>query len=89
MAENGHLTPTERRLIGILMDGQPHAVRQLVDALNEDAHLDIPSGKANLQNHIARLRKKYFAPRGLEVVCQLVLHRENYRVMRSIGRDDE
>ena len=63
--ENGKiLTATEERIFRMLMDGEPHSVKEVKLCLNDEL-----SSTQNLQKHIMRLRKKL--PKNLGVYCTM------------------
>ena len=73
--ERDFFTPTQRRIIDLLKDGQPHKrdeVRQCVDDL---ASLE------TLKQHLIELRKK-LRPHGYDVICQILNRGYHHRLIR-------
>jgi hypothetical protein len=57
-------TPTERRILDVLADGEPHTYADLLPVLDDD--MAAPSA---MRQHISRLRDK-LNPQGEEIVSQ-------------------
>lgn len=75
MASN--YTPTQRRLLAVLKDGEPHTPQELHSCLVDDL-----GPVANVQPHITALRKILRA-RGQEIVCEIVAGSTYYRVCKT------
>jgi DNA-binding CsgD family transcriptional regulator len=50
------LTPTQRRVLNLLRDGQAHTPREIHLLLPDDL-----GGPANVRQHLSRLRRKLYA----------------------------
>lgn len=70
-------TPTERAILDILSDGQPHAKDELIACLPDDL-----GDFGNVQNHLTNIRKK-IRPRE-DIIAQLVQRRVYYRHIRVL-----
>ena len=73
--EKDFFTPTQRRIVDLLKDGQPHRrddVRRCVDDL---ASFD------TLQVHLTHLREKV-RPHGYDIICQVLNRQFQYRLIR-------
>jgi hypothetical protein len=86
-SDNGY-TPTQKRIMDVLADGEPHSLRELfklLDAPPGDAatSLQLSTAFVCLQNHIKNVRK-HVRPKGLDIVCQIIYRRKNYRLVRPI-----
>lgn len=83
MATQEQLTPTQERLMAILLDGNAHSAEELWRAVDDEL-----SNRNNLNVHISLLRKR-LEPRGLNVVCYE--RTGKYQLMRRINvpGDDE
>ena len=82
------LTPTQRRMLGLLSDGLPHPRRELVDLLWDQA-----SHPSTIQMHISNLRKK-IAHKRQDIACVLWNRKICYRLVgiirpRTLGRAPE
>jgi DNA-binding CsgD family transcriptional regulator len=85
MAENNgtaerYFTPTQRRMLAILGDGNAHPETQLMKCLNDDL-----TGIATLRVHITKLREK------LRANCETVVIYSNdgvnyYQIHRMIAK---
>ena len=71
-------TKTERAILNVLSDGQPHLPDDLLTLLPDDQ-----SNTQCLNNHLSRMRKKL--PNKQAIICQL-LHRKGwFRLVRTLG----
>jgi len=77
-----HLTPTERRIIARLSDGNYHSVEDMVGCLP-----DPMSGKKSLSVIVSHLRKK-LRTLGEDIVCVYRLPNFYYQHVRLISRPD-
>ena len=69
-------TPTQRRMLALLADGQPHAKRELHALLEDEL-----SGNGAVRRQICEARKIARAQGG-EIVCEIVQeHRVTYRLI--------
>ena len=78
VAVNG-FTPTEKRILTVLSDGQAHR--------REELHKCLPDELAALeaiQPHISRLRKK-LSPVGEDIICTLKARQIHYQHVRLIS----
>lgn len=73
------LLPTQRRLMLILRDGQPHTSDELLKCLRDDL-----ATKPLLRTHISLLRNKLL-PHGKGVLIQVKTHRLHYRLVNLIS----
>jgi len=77
---NGNrFTPTERRLLERLADGLPHTYPDLLECLSDGL-----AGKANLQNHISRIRPN-LRKKGQDILCVFVHRRRCYQWVRLLA----
>jgi hypothetical protein len=76
MAEGVRWTPTQRRILAVLADWQPHAREELHRCLNDDL-----GSLANLWAHVSNIRKA-LQPLGEDVVCVRHLGVICYRKVR-------
>lgn len=84
------VTPTGRRLLDVLSDGRPHGYKELFAALDFPsgwAEAEYQAAKSSLQNHISDLRGAV-APKGLDIVCQLLHKTKKYRLMRIVSKGE-
>jgi len=75
--EKEFFTPTQRRIIDLLKDGEPHKrdeVRRCVDEL---------ASLVNLKHHLIKLREK-LRPHGYDIICQLLNHTLHYRLIKIV-----
>lgn len=56
------LTPTQRRIVEVLLDGEGHTRRDLEKCIDDEL-----AGPGNLKVHLSRIRKK-LRPQGYDVV---------------------
>lgn len=76
------LTPTQKRMLDLLMDGMPHRPRELRRCLYDNG-ADV--ALSNVKSHISNIRK-YLRRKGLDVVCNQ--SNGTYYIVRRISRDD-
>lgn len=73
---NGY-TPTQKRILQVLSDGQPHSRYELKDCLNDElVEMRV------LAVHLSKLRKAL--PTGETIVCELFKRGIHYRHVRLI-----
>lgn len=77
MAEG--LTPTERRLLAVLADGEPHDRRSLIRCLYDDEQGTVE----NVRKQISNLRAKI--PAGHLILCEYHCHVLHYRLVRTLA----
>ena len=82
---NGHYTPTQHRLLAMLSDGEPHGIKELFECLAdaEGAKQNYIYGRRCLTVHLVALRR-HLRPRGMDIICQKIYRRSNYRIVRPI-----
>ena len=78
-----NLTPTETRIVTLLLDGHSHTQGEMLDML-----WDRESGPDALKQALAELRLK-LAPKALDVVSRRGREGTTYRLMRTITSDAE
>lgn len=71
-------TPTQRRILQVLADGEPHAREELHKCLDDDL-----AGASAVRKHICLMRK-VLRPMGQDVICQLRNRRLFYRQIRHL-----
>jgi hypothetical protein len=76
------LTPTQRKILGLLSDGQAHAAREIKRLLPDDL-----GAVTNVKPHLSRLRKTLRA-RGEDIRCEIVNGAVRYRHVRADGSDN-
>ena len=76
------LTPTERRIVDVLLDGDHHTEAELLAAIDDQADLN------NLRCHLSNIRKK-INPTGHDIVPARNGHgsKVKYRLARLIRPD--
>jgi hypothetical protein len=81
-------TATEKRILDILADGQPHFRAVLGECLPDDLGRDGTPGKRylNLNMHLYNIRKKL--PHGEAIICELRERRICYRRVRLIANPE-
>jgi DNA-binding winged helix-turn-helix (wHTH) protein len=79
MSEGNGFTPTERRILNILADGQPHVLHDLHRCLNDDL-----SAMSTLYSHVYNLRAK-LRPKGQDILCENIRRRCYYRHVRLLA----
>lgn len=67
-----HYTPTEKRLLEALSDGEKHLASDLLKLLNDDM-----TKKCTLSGHIGSIRKKL--PKNEFIVCEFQFFKMYYR----------
>ena len=70
------LTPTEDRIVKLLLDGADHSRKELCACLNDELSDCLPV-------HLTKIRKK-IRPQGLDIVCDRIAMR--YRMVRLLHR---
>lgn len=75
------LTPTEKRIVDLLSDGQAHSQQELVTCLPDEL-----SDKAALGVHLTFLRKKLRTV-GRAIRTEITEKMVDYRMVRVISRD--
>jgi hypothetical protein len=70
------LTPTQRKLLRLLADGQPHTARELHACLPDDLGL-----VTNVRPHLSRIRKR-LRVKGETIRCEMVDGTVAYRHVR-------
>lgn len=76
MAEE--FTPTEKRILAVLADGEPHLRNEVFACLQD------PLAKPkSIHNHLCTLRIK-LRYRGQEILCQLIGRSLYYRQVRTL-----
>lgn len=75
-------TPTQRRILAVLEDGQAHKVSELMECLNDDM-----AERVTLRGHICALRKK-LRPIGENIHCELGGTQVYYRRTRLVSVDE-
>ena len=73
--ERDFFTSTQRRIIDLLKDGQPHRrddVRKCIDDL---------ASLASLKQHLIEMRKR-IRPHGYDVICQILNRAYHYRLIK-------
>lgn len=71
-------TKTERAILNMLSDGQPHLPDDLLALLPDDQ-----SGPECLHNHLCRMRKKL--PGKQAIICQFLYRKRWFRLMSTIS----
>lgn len=77
MTEDNGYTPTQRAILRVLSDGEPHLKEDLLSAMPDDL-----CSVENLRNHISGLRKRL--PPDQYVVCVLRYRRVYYQHVKSL-----
>ena len=75
MTEGNGWTPTQRRLMDVLGDGEPHTREQLVACLE-----DSQSEWRNVNPHLVAIRKRLRLERQ-DVICQVLKRQFLYRLI--------
>lgn len=76
---SNHYTPTERRILAVLSDGEIHMREELMKCLPDPEF----STNTHLNDHLVVLRKKLRAM-GQDIVCVSHKRRYAYRQMRHL-----
>ena len=80
MASNGReYTPTQRKMMEVLSDGQRHRRIELHACL-----VDELGPLSNITAHISNLRKK-LRPKGQDIICEFSSRVIYYRLVRLLG----
>lgn len=77
---NEGLTPTERRLLAVLQDGEAHDRRSLIDCLYDDDQGTV----ANVTKQVSMLRQKL--PSGHLILCEFHCHVLHYRLVLKVHK---
>lgn len=72
------LTPTQRRILGLLADGRPHRRKEIHGCLDDEL-----SAISSIRFHLCNLRK-ILAPTGEWIVCELHRGAICYRRVRLL-----
>lgn len=80
--EGNHLTPTQVKMLAILVDGLPHSRSELFGCLWDDQSLD-----SSIQAHISKLRKK-LRPR-YAILLEFCNREFMYRLVRLLSIADK
>lgn len=73
-----HFSPTEKKLLQVLADGKPHAVKLLMPLLGDEL-----ADKGNLSDHMLRIRRK-IEGLGHNVVCVFRKRRMHYMYILTL-----
>jgi len=77
-------TPTEKALLNVLSDGEPHKREELFAVLPDEMARTPETGASNiLKQHLFRLRGK-LRPIGYTIVCEYTGGRYMYRWVRLL-----
>lgn len=76
---NGKFTPTQKRILAVLADGDAHTPEELLKCLDDEL-ADIPT----LQVHICRIRK-VLRPAGQDIIAEYVRRDCRYRHVRLLN----
>jgi len=78
------LSPTQRRLLEVLLDGESHYRRELIRCL-----YDPNSGAESLKVHLSQLRSR-IRPYGLDILCEYhgARRQSTYRLVMLISRSE-
>lgn len=72
-------TPTEKKILAVLVDGMRHSREELHSCLPDDM-----GALGNIRDHVSHLRKK-LRPKGQDIVCELYLAKIYYRHVRLLA----
>jgi hypothetical protein len=72
-------TPTQQRMLQLLMDGLPHSPAELHGCLYDEM-----SAVRTVKYHLSTMRK-ILRPAGLDVLTQVVKFRVHYRLVRLLS----
>lgn len=72
-------TPTQRRMLAVLADGQPHARRELRACLFDEL-----GTASNIRFHLCSIRK-VLRPLRQDIICELHRGTIKYRHVRLLG----
>ena len=75
-----HLSPTQRLMLDILVDGKPHHPSEL------HACLDSYGDESNIHRHLSALRK-ILRPQGQDIICQFIRRQRLWRLIRCVEPD--
>jgi DNA-binding transcriptional ArsR family regulator len=73
-------TPTQKRILAILADGNMHLKEELYCCIDDE----LANKDGTLRFHMSKLRLK-LRPQGLDVICQYHYKRYYYRQVRLIS----
>lgn len=73
-----HFSPTEKRILQVLADGKPHAVKLMLPLLDDEL-----SDKGHLSDHMLRIRRK-IEGLGHDIVCVFRKRRMHYRYILTL-----
>lgn len=74
-----HFTPTQRRLMRLLRDGEAHRRDELMLSLDEEYRT-----RQHLNFHLHYLRRKVH-PYGYGIICELKMRSIHYRLVKLVG----
>ena len=78
-SETLRFSPTQRRILKLLSDGEPHRREELLRCIDEETDpKKFTADGRNLQKHLCLIREK-IRPRGHDIVCQLLHRAIHYR----------
>ena len=73
------LTPTQRAILEVLADGEPHPLRDLQQCLPDGL-----GSETNVHPHLTAIRR-VLHPRGQDVICQYLRRQLLYRWVRLLN----
>lgn len=79
---NGKFTPTQRRILAVLADGDAHTPEELLKCLDDEL-----ATKPNLRVHLSLIRR-HLRPAGQDILCVYVGRDYLYRHVRLINRNE-
>ena len=87
------ITPTQRRILAVLADGEAHSREELIACMSDAQGIDEDYGTSTyncLRMHISNLRK-VLVPKGQDIVCvktswKIGRRRPMYRQIRHLRR---
>ena len=78
MSDNNRFTPTQRAILNVLADGQPHTREELHACLPDEL-----GAVSNIKRHLSAMRK-VLRLRDEDILCQYYNHAYQYRHIKLL-----